>query len=214
MFLWHNIYKMMDGNIWLYTSVRMVAIALVLIGGVNWFAVAFGYNLVESINRILSGVFRRRLSLDKVIYFIVGLCAIVLAFDRTLWLPFLGETVLPSVLIPVTSNNTSDNTVKVHVTPNTKVAYWSAKPGKESSLPTVIESPEGRPSSLPQVKDAYGNFENSGVVMSDAQGVATLTFDKGTAYVVPSGRQIDSHVHYRELSGEYGMIGPVQSVFV
>ena len=210
---------MMDGNIWLYTSVRMVAIALVLIGGVNWLAVAFGHNLVESINRILSGVFRRRLSLDKVIYFIVGLCAIVLAFDRTLWLPFLGESVIPSVLIPLTSNNTSDNTsnntstktVKVHVTPNTKVAYWSAKPGKESGLPTVIESPS---SSLPQVKDAYGNFENSGVVMSDAQGVATLTFDKGTAYVVPSGRQIDSHVHYRELSGEYGMIGPVQSVFV
>jgi uncharacterized membrane protein YuzA (DUF378 family) len=209
---------MMDGNIWLYTSVRMVAIALVLIGGVNWLAVAFGYNLVESINRILSGVFRRRLSIDKVIYFIVGVCAIVLAFDRTLWLPFLGESVMPSVLIPITSDNTSNktstnttNTVKVHVTPNTKVAYWSAKPGNNSEIPTVIESPS---SSLPQVKDAYGNFENSGVVMSDAQGVATLTFDKGTAYVVPSGRQIDSHVHYRELSGEYGMIGPVQSVFI
>ena len=202
---------MSDGNMWLYTSVRMVAVVLVLIGGVNWFAVAFGYNLVESINRILSGMFRRRLSIDKVIYFIVGLCAIVLAFDRTLWLPFLGESVLPSVLIPMTSDNTSTNTVKVHVTPNTKVAYWSAKPGKESSLPTVNESPS---SSLPTVKDAYGNFENSGVVMSDAHGVATLAFDKGTPYIVPSGRQIDSHVHYRELSGEYGMIGPVQSVFV
>ena len=185
---------------WLYTSVRMVLIAIVLIGGVNWFAVAFGYNLVESMNRILSGVFRKRLSIDKVIYFIVGLCAIVLAFDRTLWLPFLGETVMPSVLIPVTSATANDNTVEVHVTPNTKVAYWSAKPGKESSLPTV--------------KDAYGNFENSGVVMSDEDGIATLAFDKGTAYVVPSGKHIGSHVHYRELTGEYGMIGPVQSVFI
>ena len=199
---------------WLYTSVRMVLIAIVLIGGVNWFAVAFGYNLVESINRILSGVFRKRLSIDKVIYFIVGVCAIVLAFDRTLWLPFLGETVMPSVLIPVTSATANDNTVEVHVTPNTKVAYWSAKPGKESSLPTVIESPEGRQSSLPTVKDAYGNFENSGVVMSDEDGIATLAFDKGTAYVVPSGKHIGSHVHYRELTGEYGMIGPVQSVFI
>jgi uncharacterized membrane protein YuzA (DUF378 family) len=203
---------MMDGNMWLYTSVRMVLIALVLIGGVNWFAVAFGYNLVEFINRILSNVFRRRLSIDKVIYFIVGVCAIVLAFDRTLWLPFLGESVLPSVLIPVTPVKTS-NTVEVHVAPNTKVAYWSAKPGNNPETP-VIESPFGRPSSLPTVKDAYGKFENSGVVMSDEDGIATLAFEKGTAYVVPSGRQIDSHVHYRELSGEYGMIGPVQSVFV
>lgn len=181
----------------------MVLIAIVLIGGVNWLAVAFGYNLVESINRILSGVFRKRLSIDKVIYFIVGLCAIVLAFDRTLWLPFLGETVLPSVLIPVTSATANDNTVEVHVTPNTKVAYWSAKPG---------ENPES--SSLPTVKDAYGKFENSGVVMSDEDGVATLAFDKGTAYVVPSGKHIGSHVHYRELTGEYGMIGPVKSVFI
>jgi uncharacterized membrane protein YuzA (DUF378 family) len=188
---------MMDGNIWLYTSVRMVLIAIVLIGGVNWFAVAFGYNLVESINRILSGVFRKRLSIDKVIYFIVGVCAIVLAFDRTLWLPFLGETVLPSVLIPVTSATANDNTVEVHVTPNTKVAYWS---GKNTEIPTV--------------KDAYGNFENSGVVMSDEDGIATLAFDKGTAYVVPSGKHIGSHVHYRELTGEYGMIGPFQSVFI
>lgn len=203
---------MSDRNIWLYTSVRMVAIALVLIGGVNWFAVAFGYNLVESINRILSGVFRRRLSIDKVIYFIVGLCAIVLAFDRTLWLPFLGESVLPSVLIPLTSATANDNTVEVHVAPNTKVAYWSAKPGNESpEIPTVIESPSSSP---PTVKDAYGKFENSGVVMSDENGVAILAFDKGTPYIVPSGRQINSHVHYRELSGEYGMIGPVQSVFV
>lgn len=202
---------MSDGNIWLYTSVRMVAVAIVLIGGVNWFAVAFGYNLVETINRILSGVFRKRLSVDKVIYFIVGLCAIVLAFDRTLWLPFLGETVLPSVLIPVTSATANDNTVKVHVAPNTKVAYWSAKPGNNPEIPTVNESPS---SSLPTVKDAYGKYENSGVVMSDENGVATLAFKKGTAYVVPSGKHIGSHVHYRELSGEYGMIGPVQSVFV
>jgi uncharacterized membrane protein YuzA (DUF378 family) len=195
---------MSDGNIWLYTSVRMVAIALVLIGGVNWLAVAFGYNLVETVNRILSGVFRRKLPIDKVIYFIVGVCAIVLAFDRTLWLPFLGESVLPSVLIPLTPAKTTDNTVKVNVTPKTKVAYWSAKP--------VNESPES--STPPTVKDAYGKFENSGVVMSDENGVATLVFEKGTSYVVPSGRKIDSHVHYRELSGEYGMIGPVQSVFV
>ena len=191
---------MLDGNMWLYTSVRMVAVALVLIGGVNWLAVAFGYNLVESLNRILSGIFHTRLSVDKVIYFIVGVCAIVIAFDRTLWLPFLGESVLPSVLIPLTSAKASAKTVKVKVAPNTKVAYWSANPGNNPEIPTV--------------KDAYGKFENSGVVMSDATGIATLSFEKGTPYVVPSGRQIDSHVHYRELSGEYGMIGPVQSVFV
>lgn len=190
---------MSEDNIWLYTTVRMIAVAVVLIGGVNWFAVAFGYNLVESLNRFLSTVFRRRLSLDKLIYFVVGLCAIALAFDRTLWLPFLGESVLPSALVPVSSLKNGTERVEVHVTPNTKVAYWSAKPGNNPDTP---------------VEDAYGNFENSGVVMSDEKGVATLTFNKGTEYVVPSGKRLKSHVHYRELAGKYGMIGPVQSVFV
>ena len=190
---------MSEDNIWLFTSVRMFAIAIVLIGGVNWFAVAFGYNLVESLNRVLSRVFHKRLSLDTIIYFVVGLCAIVLAFDRTLWLPFLGESVLPSSLVSVTSAKASTNKVDVHVRPNVKVAYWSANPGNNPDTP---------------VEEAYGKFENSGVVMSDDKGVATLSFEKGTEYIVPSGKHLKSHVHYRELSGEYGMIGPVQTVFV
>jgi uncharacterized membrane protein YuzA (DUF378 family) len=185
------------------TTVRMIAIAIVIIGGINWLLVAFGYNLVESLNRALSSLFKRRLSLDKVIYAIVGVCAIALAFDRTLWLPFLGESVIPSVLIPLSSNNTNNSNgtqkIQLKVAPNTKVAYWAAKPGSNPETPVV---------------DAYGKYDNSGVVMSDATGIATISFEKGTEYTVPSGKQLKSHVHYRELSGEYGMIGPVQTVYV
>ena len=166
--------------------------------------------MVDLLNSALSRFFKKQLSLNKVIYFIVGISAIVLAFDRTLWLPFLGESVLPSVLIPLSSNSASASTsntanatnsmhVKVNVKPNTKVAYWAARPGNNPETP---------------VADAYDKFDNSGVVMSDASGIATISFEKGTEYTVPSGRQLKSHVHYRELSGEYGMIGPVQTVFV
>ena len=209
---------MLDGNIWMKTTIRMIAIAAIIAGGINWFAVAFGYNLVDLLNSALSRFFKKQLSLNKVIYFIVGISAIVLAFDRTLWLPFLGKSVLPSVLIPLSSNSATANAtnsmhVKVHVKPNTKVAYWAAKPGNNPETP-VAESPEGRPSGPRTVTDAYGKFDNSGVVMSDANGIATISFEKGTEYTVPSGRQLKSHVHYRELSGEYGMIGPVQTVFV
>ncbi len=187
---------------WMKTTIRMIAIAAIIAGGINWFAVAFGYNLVDLLNSALSRFFKKQLSLNKVIYFIVGISAIVLAFDRTLWLPFLGESVLPSVLIPLSSASTSNSNsmhVKVNVKPNTKVAYWAARPGNNPETP---------------VTDAYGKFDNSGVVMSDASGIATISFEKGTEYTVPSGRQLKSHVHYRELSGEYGMIGPVQTVFV
>jgi hypothetical protein len=50
--------------------------------------------------------------------------------------------------------------------------------------------------------------------MANDLGVATLTFNKGTEYVVPSGKQLKSHVHYREFNDKVGMVGPVQSVFI
>lgn len=74
-----------------------------------------------------------------------------------------------------------------------------AKPGDNPDTPVV---------------DAYGKYDNSGVVMSDASGIATLVFEKGTEYTVPSGKHLKSHVHYRELTGAYGMIGPVKTVFI
>ncbi len=172
-------------------SLRMVLVALVLIGGVNWGLHAFGYNVVEFIGKSLK--FRY---LEKVVYILVAVSAIVLLFDRTSWLPFLGDSVLPASVVPLKVHD-GDTSVVVKVSPNTKVAYWAANPGKNPEI---------------DVYDAYGNFENSGVVQSDAHGNAVLKFNKGTAYVVPSGKRLSSHVHYRELSGI--MMRPVQSVFV
>lgn len=181
--------------------VHMILVALVLVGALNWGFHAFGYNLVEMLNRFLSGVFKRRLSLNTIIYVVVALSALYLAFQRETWLPFLGDSVLPGAVVPE-KKNSGDTTVDVHVKPGAKVAYWAAKPDVD-----------GTDKSVPKVRDAYAHFENSGVVIANDAGVATLVFNKGTSYIVPSGREIKSHVHYREF-GEDGMMGPVQSVFV
>ena len=180
----------------------MVLIALVLVGALNWGFHTFGYNLVEILNRFLSGVFKRRLPLDRIIYVVVAISALILAFQRNTWLPFLGESVLPGAVLALKTNS-GDTTVDVHVKPGTKVAYWAAKP----------ESKPDAEGAVPPVKAAYDDFENSGVVVANEQGVAKLVFNKGTSYVVPSGRKLESHVHYREF-GEDGMMGPVNSVFI
>jgi uncharacterized membrane protein YuzA (DUF378 family) len=180
---------------------HMVLIALVLVGALNWGFHTFGYNLVEMLNRFLSGVFKRRLPLDRIIYVVVAISALILAFQRDVWLPFLGETVLPGAVVALKTNS-GDTTVDVHVKPGTKVVYWAAEP-----------SPTEGVGAAPPVKAAYDKFENSGVVVANEQGIAKLVFNKGTSYVVPSGRKIESHVHYREF-GEDGMMGPVKSVFI
>jgi hypothetical protein len=162
------------------------------------------------LNRFLSGVLKRRLSLNTIIYVVVALSALYLAFQRETWLPFLGDSVLPGAVVPE-KKNSGDTTVDVHVKPGAKVAYWAAKE-QESSV-GADKSVNGADKSVPKVRDAYAHFENSGVVIANDAGVATLVFNKGTSYIVPSGREIKSHVHYREF-GEDGMMGPVQSVFV
>ena len=198
--------------------VHMILVALVLVGALNWGFHAFGYNLVEMLNRFLSGVFKRRLSINTIIYVVVALSALVLAFQRDTWLPFLGDSVLPGAVVPE-KKNSGDTTVDVRVKPLAKVAYWAAKPdvdgGADKSDDSVGASSDvnGADKSVPKVRDAYAHFENSGVVIANDAGVATLVFNKGTSYIVPSGKEIKSHVHYREF-GEDGMMGPIQSVFV
>ncbi len=179
-------------------TMRIVAVFFVLIGGLNWGLTAFDYNIVEKVNRILSDKFKKRLGLDTVVYVIVAVCSLALLFDRTTWLPFLGETVLPGSLVPLKSHSGNTN-VKVNVSPGAKVAYWAAMLGDDADI---------------NVRDAYAKFSNSGVVAANGEGIATLSFDKGTDYVVPGGKRIISHVHYREFTDEYGMMGPIGTVYV
>ena len=196
------------------TTIHMILVAIVLIGALNWGFHTFGYNLVEMLNRFLSGVFKRRLSVDRVIYVVVALSAVVLAFKRDTWLPFLGESVLPGAVVPL-KKNLGDTTVDVKVQPGAKVAYWAAKPITDVDVAVngAAKAVNGAAKAVPSVKAAYDKFENSGVVVANDQGNAILVFNKGTSYIVPGGKEIKSHVHYREFS-ENGMMGPIQSVFV
>ena len=188
----------------------MVLIAIVLVGALNWGFHTFGYNLVEMLNRFLSGVFKRRLPLDRVIYVVVAVSAVALAVQRDTWLPFLGNSVLPGAVVPL-KKNMGDTTVDVKVMPGAKVAYWAAEP--ETKLDAINKGASEGNKAVPLVRAAYDQFENSGVVVANDQGMATLVFNKGTSYIVPSGRKLESHVHYREF-GEDGMMGPVKSVFI
>jgi hypothetical protein len=115
---------------------------------------------------------------------IVG--ALVLAFDRTTWLPFLGETVMPTTALRERVPPGSTNTVTVRV-PSKEVAwimYWAANPGGVSDQHPM---------------DAYRGFQNTGVVRpSPDTDFATLWFKCPGQYTTPRGyKPLDKHVHYR-----------------
>jgi hypothetical protein len=177
----------------------MIIMGIVLFSAAHYGALFFNFNLAEYMNLVFFRLFSKRAPIDKILYAIFAICAVIVAVDRDTWLPFLGNSVLPSAVVPL-KTNIGDTTVKVQVQPNAKVVFWAAKPGKELKAPEVSE--------------AYDDYSNSGVVNANDQGEAILTFNKGTEYVVPSGRQLESHVHYREFRDKIGMVGPVQSVYV
>ena len=63
------------------------------------------------------------------------------------------------------------------------------------------------------VFEAYDDFSNAGVAMSNAQGNAVLKVQKSTGYIVPNGKYIKRHVHYRLAKDEYSMLGSVNTAY-
>ncbi len=177
----------------------MIVTGIVIFSALHYGAMALGFNLAEYLRLVFFRVFRKWVAIDTGIYIVFFACALYLAFQRNTWLPFLGESVLPSALVPLKVNS-GDTEVIVRVRPEAKVVYWSAKPSSSESKP--------------EVKTAYDDYSNSGVTQANIDGIAKLAFNKGTDYEVPSGKVIKSHVHYREMDLEYGMMGPVQTVYV
>ena len=174
--------------------IHIVVIVLVLVGGVNWLSIGTsGQDLV-------------RLALPprhaKWVYIIIGVAAFSLLFSKDMYLPFLGETVLPGGSLQQKTPQSANDQVSIKTTPNAKVVYWATEPN-----PT-----QGK--SLLSWEEAYDEYENSGVAVADDQGNAILRF-RGTpqAYTVPIHGRLEPHIHFR-VSGKNGMLGPVQIMFI
>ena len=155
--------------------------SLVIIGAINLGAHALGYNFIDALSYKINNIFHSRIPINNIIYLIVAISGLWLASKRTTWLPFLGKTVFPNSLVPLVQPAKPDTTVSIKTIPNVKIAYWAALNKGEST----------------KVTSAYGNYENSGVIMSDANGNAVLPIMTGTGYTLPSGVVLPRHVHYR-----------------
>jgi len=128
----------------------------------------------------------------------VAIAGIWLATKRSTWLPFLGNTVFPSSLVPIVQPAKPDTTITIKTKPNVKIAYWAAL-NKGDTTP---------------VTSAYGNYENGGVVISDENGDAVLPIMTGTGYTLPTGQVLPRHMHYRIVNHpDYnGIMGKIETV--
>ena len=178
----------------------IILMSLIIIGSVNWGAHALGYNIIDDISLKLNQLFNSNIPINKIIYIIVAISGLWLASKRSTWLPFLGNTVFPESLVPLKQPLNTDTTIKIKTEPNVKIAYWSAL-NKGDNI---------------DVYSAYGNYENSGVIMSDENGNAFLPIMTGTGYTLPSGTILPRHIHYRIINySDYscGIMGKIETIY-
>lgn len=189
-----------------YIKLKMFIIAVVLLGAINTASAHIQYDFIKLLSNKVG------ININYYFALLCGIFAIIIAFDRNTWLPFLGENIMPSIFVPLKINN-GNTIIKINVTPNTKIVYWSALPNNNdvdniNDINNIIKT------KIPNVRTAYGNYSNSGVVMSDADGVAILTFDKGSSYKLPNNKILNPHVHYREIDNKSGIIGAIQTQYL
>jgi len=174
---------------------HMVAMILLIIGGLNWGSKAvFGKDLISKLLVDFPMVAR-------IIFGLVGLAAIALLFHRDTYLPFLGETVLPCSVLAEKTPDGADTSVSVLVEPHAKVLFWAAEP-ETDHLKTV-----------PTWQEAYLKFANAGVTTADSSGHATLRVRRPQPYTVPLKGTLQPHVHYRICRGG-GMMDRVETKYL
>jgi uncharacterized membrane protein YuzA (DUF378 family) len=172
--------------------VHLVAVVLVVIGGLVWGIVGlFGVNVVAAI--FGKGV------VANAIYTVVGIAAVVVAVNRASYLPFLGETVMPCSLLSERTPEHADASVEVNgLEPGTKVLYWATEPATEG-LARIVDW-----------RRAYLDFANAGVTTADGAGRAVLRVRRPQPYTVPVAGRLEAHVHWRAC-GDNGLVGPVRT---
>lgn len=181
-----------------YYKYRFYLLFIITIGIINCFVSnVYKYNFIDIISEKINLIFKINIQFNIIFYILMLLSIVLLTSQLDFWLPFLGKSVLPSSLVPLKEPSNYNKIIKVKVKPNSKIAYWSTIPNTNNNV---------------DVNKAYNQFENSGVVMSDNLGNAQLKILEGTGYVVPSGKKIERHVHYRVLGLEYGMMDSIQTI--
>jgi len=183
------------GNRIVYSKwIHIVLITLVLAGALNWLSIG-----ILGIDVVRLGLAPRN---AKWVYIVIGLAALSLVVRWDMYLPFLGETVLPGSALSQKTPQNANEQVSIKTLPNAKVVYWAAEPDPN----------QGK--DVKEWEEAYDEFENSGVVTADGNGNAILRFrGPPQAYRVPIMGRLEPHVHFR-ICESNGMMGPVQTMMI
>lgn len=141
----------------------------------------------------------------RLVMIIVGVLAVVVMPNRDLYLPFLGETVIPASILQDTQPRGNVVVAIDHLPPRSKVIFWAAGAGAAGTA--------GGAAASPQV--AYKDSLNGGIVTTDDEGIAYVTLVCPQQYKVNRlgiDKVLPKHVHFRfEIPSKPGLFSAVHT---
>lgn len=187
----------MNMDLYLQLVAEKFISAIVLFGALNWgFIGVFRFNLLSFIAQRFTS-----LRINRILYTIIGLCALSKFFQRDYYLPFLGRAVFPCDSLVLKTPENADTITNVKVRKNSNVIYWASQGTSAEDI--IAQNPS----------KAYDKFANAGVALSDNKGNAQLKFKFPVRYRIPTGSVLKPHVHYRVCRGN-GMLTPIKTIFL
>jgi len=178
-------------DVYVSKVVHKLAVSFLIIGAFVWGIVGI------SNKNILDRILGKGALLSRIIYILVGLSALYLAFNRDTYLPFLGESVFPCSVLSDQIPPGATRSIQVRVHPDSKVVYWASEPGNGQGT----------------WEAAYRSYQNAGVATSDASGLATLKVREPQGYSVPIRGHLEPHIHFR-VCGPTGFIGRTKTIYL
>ena len=173
-----------------------IILFILVFGALNWGSIGlFRINLVNKIVAFSNGTFH----LNRIIYTIIGLCALYKIFRKDYYLPFLGKSIFPCDSLKVKIPKDSTIVTRIKTKPNSNVIYWASEGVNDIILKQPIQ--------------AYNKYSNSGVVLSNNEGIAKLYVRKPIPYKASLGFNLKPHIHYRTCLGN-GMLSEIKTIFL
>lgn len=151
---------------YLKKKVYAACIFLLVLSGLNWGTVAVFKT------DVLSALIGKNTLGARLCYVLIAISAIYVGISRDSYLPFLGETVLPCSLLNEKIPDNAELKVRIIAPVGRKVLYWAANSKEDKDLKT-----------LKNWKEAYGSFENAGVVVAGDDGSALLQVRRPQPYI-------------------------------
>ena len=181
-------------NAYLYIIIKII----VIIATLNWGLIALNTNF--NIITLISNIFPIEYNeiVQKTIQIIFALSAFYIMLQRKTFLPFLDTSVVPiNKFLKESKQKKYELEIIIDGEGGEKVIYWASKKSNKSDK-------------MKNYKDAYGNFENSGISIIDKNGKAKLYIKCPQDYYVNNNQIIPKHIHYRIVKD--GLLSEVKTI--